>query len=206
MVFKEIVDGRTHGRTDGRTDDGRRTPDIEGSQKLTEHFVLRWAKNIILCVFVHVTLFVWVYNSTPKAWCKTIVTTSFYIRSYISFAPSPRHAHHFIGERIMNIKKSSTSVMCIQCEIENGVCSVYPSASSVEPVGWWMRVTYVPPGWDASNSQWPVCVRFIVMEPICRGNHQQWHDNSGQGCRIHFLIKAIWTKYLNLCIFIFYAN
>ena len=29
--------------TDGRTD-GRRTPDIEGSQKLTEHYVLRWAK------------------------------------------------------------------------------------------------------------------------------------------------------------------
>ena len=40
MLFKEIVDGRTHARTDGR-----RTPDIEGSQKLTEHFVLRWAKN-----------------------------------------------------------------------------------------------------------------------------------------------------------------
>jgi len=39
MLFKEFVDGRTHGRTDGR-----RTPDIEGSQKLTEHFVLRWAK------------------------------------------------------------------------------------------------------------------------------------------------------------------
>ena len=41
MLFKEIVDGRT----DARMDDGRRTPDIEGSQKLTEHFVLRWAKN-----------------------------------------------------------------------------------------------------------------------------------------------------------------
>ena len=39
MLFKEIVDGRTLGRTHGR-----RTPDIEGSQKLTEHFVLRWAK------------------------------------------------------------------------------------------------------------------------------------------------------------------
>jgi len=39
MLFKEIVDGRTDGRTDRR-----RTPDIEGSQKLTEHFVLRWAK------------------------------------------------------------------------------------------------------------------------------------------------------------------
>jgi len=25
MLFKEIVDGRTHGRTHGRTDDGRRT-------------------------------------------------------------------------------------------------------------------------------------------------------------------------------------
>jgi len=37
MLFKEIVDART--------DDGRRTPDIEGSQKLTEHFVLRWANN-----------------------------------------------------------------------------------------------------------------------------------------------------------------
>ena len=31
MLFKEIVDGHTH---------GRRTTDIEGSQKLTEHFVL----------------------------------------------------------------------------------------------------------------------------------------------------------------------
>jgi len=40
MLFKEIVDARTDARTDGR-----RTPDIEGSQKLTEHFVLRWAKN-----------------------------------------------------------------------------------------------------------------------------------------------------------------
>jgi len=34
MLFKEIVDARTDGRTDARTD-GRRTPDIEGSQKLT---------------------------------------------------------------------------------------------------------------------------------------------------------------------------
>jgi len=41
MLFKDIVDGRTDARTDGRTDDGQRTPDIEGSQKLTEHFVLR---------------------------------------------------------------------------------------------------------------------------------------------------------------------
>ena len=35
MLFKEIVDARTDART----------PDIEGSQNLTEHFVLRWAKN-----------------------------------------------------------------------------------------------------------------------------------------------------------------
>jgi len=39
MLFKEIVDARTDARTDGRW-----TPDIDGSQKLTEHFVLRWAK------------------------------------------------------------------------------------------------------------------------------------------------------------------
>jgi len=32
---KLLTDAWTHGRT----------PDIEGSQKLTEHFVLRWAKN-----------------------------------------------------------------------------------------------------------------------------------------------------------------
>ena len=31
MLFKEIVDGRTHARM----------TDIEGSQKLTEHFMLR---------------------------------------------------------------------------------------------------------------------------------------------------------------------
>ena len=30
------------------------------------------------------------YNTITRAWCKTIVTTSFYIRSYNSFAPSPR--------------------------------------------------------------------------------------------------------------------
>ena len=28
-----------------------------------------------------------------RAWCKTIVTTSFYIRSYNSFTPSPGNAH-----------------------------------------------------------------------------------------------------------------
>jgi len=43
MLFKEIVDARTDARTDGRTHG--RTTDIEGSQKLTEHLVLRWAKN-----------------------------------------------------------------------------------------------------------------------------------------------------------------
>ena len=37
----------TDARTDARTDDGQRTPDIEGSQKLTEHFVLRWANNFV---------------------------------------------------------------------------------------------------------------------------------------------------------------
>ena len=30
------------------------------------------------------------YNINSRAWCKTIVTTSFYIRSYNSFAPSPQ--------------------------------------------------------------------------------------------------------------------
>jgi len=35
MLFKEIVGGRTHARTHGR-----RTPDIEGSQKLTENVLI----------------------------------------------------------------------------------------------------------------------------------------------------------------------
>jgi len=30
-------------------------------------------------------------ESVSRAWCKTIVTTSFYIRSYNSFAPSPQY-------------------------------------------------------------------------------------------------------------------
>jgi len=30
-------------------------------------------------------------QTKSRAWCKTIVTTSFYIRSYNSFAPSPRN-------------------------------------------------------------------------------------------------------------------
>jgi len=52
MLFKEIVDGRTDARTDWR-----RTPDIEGSQKLTEHFVLRWAKNVVNGVFCLTLIF-----------------------------------------------------------------------------------------------------------------------------------------------------
>jgi len=38
---KLLTDARTHARTDART------TDIEGSQKLTEHFVLRWAKKLM---------------------------------------------------------------------------------------------------------------------------------------------------------------
>jgi len=68
MLFKEIVDGRTDVLVpnkcpsvcpDARTDDGQWTPDIEGSQKLIEHFVLRWAKKtlpdkkVILFIFVY---------------------------------------------------------------------------------------------------------------------------------------------------------
>ena len=41
MLFKEIVDARTHGRTDGRTDDGRQWAITKAHP---EHFVLRWAK------------------------------------------------------------------------------------------------------------------------------------------------------------------
>ena len=39
MLFKEIVDARTH----ARTDDGRRT--LKDHKSSLEHFVLRWAKN-----------------------------------------------------------------------------------------------------------------------------------------------------------------
>jgi len=58
MLFKEIVDGRTH----GRTDDGQRTPDIEGSQKLTEHFVLRWAKKVTNHVLLDSDTSFWHYR------------------------------------------------------------------------------------------------------------------------------------------------
>jgi len=40
---KLLTDGRTNGRTHGR-----RTPDIKESQKLTKHFVLRWAEKFLL--------------------------------------------------------------------------------------------------------------------------------------------------------------
>ena len=36
------------------------------------------------------------YNNL-RAWCKTIVTNSFYIRSYNSFAPIPRNANYVIS-------------------------------------------------------------------------------------------------------------
>jgi len=57
MLFKEIVDGWTDARTYGRM------TDIEGSQKLTEHFVLRWAKkfkstNITLYNYIDEQLYI----------------------------------------------------------------------------------------------------------------------------------------------------
>ena len=62
MLFKEIVDGRTHRRTHGRT------PDIEGSQKLTEHFVLRWAKKQqnIICHKILQFLWMLIYLANQK--------------------------------------------------------------------------------------------------------------------------------------------
>ena len=47
MLFKEIVDARTDGRTDARTDDGRRTPDIEGSQKKLQDMLTMKEKKIV---------------------------------------------------------------------------------------------------------------------------------------------------------------
>jgi len=35
-------------------------------------------------------------SAFQRAWCKSIVTTSLYIRSYNSFAPSPRFTRPFI--------------------------------------------------------------------------------------------------------------
>ena len=60
MLFKEIVDARTDGRTDGR-----RMPDIEGSQKLTEHFVLRWAKKQGETIMPH-TLLICMQNNRDE--------------------------------------------------------------------------------------------------------------------------------------------
>jgi len=52
MLFKEIVDARTHGHTDARAMD-------DGQWAITkahlEHFVLRWAKNILKTFFDPVT-------------------------------------------------------------------------------------------------------------------------------------------------------
>ena len=41
------------------------TPDIEGSQKLTEHFMLRWAKNIYKVDMDQITIFI-VFNIIYK--------------------------------------------------------------------------------------------------------------------------------------------
>ena len=60
---KLLTDARTDGRTHARTDDGWQTPDIEGSQKLTEHFVLSWAKKELktplFFSYVHVSSRFW---------------------------------------------------------------------------------------------------------------------------------------------------
>jgi len=49
-----------------------------------------------------------------RAWCKTIVTTSFYIRSYNNFAPSPRYAlFSVIILFYLRKSKSSGSIVCM---------------------------------------------------------------------------------------------
>jgi len=46
-------------------------------------------------------------KSASRAWCKTIVTTSFYIRSYNSFAPSPLHTILYWASCTANIHQDS---------------------------------------------------------------------------------------------------
>jgi len=87
----------THGRTHARTD-GRRTPDTEGSQKLTEHFVLRWAKNTpyaneVICMHCSQVLEVcwlvgWI-NATFQNWLVYITAVSPFtsIPGFISTSP-----------------------------------------------------------------------------------------------------------------------
>ena len=48
-----------------------------------------WLCSIYLLISSHYLL-LQRYYYISRAWCKTIVTTSFYIRTYNSFAPSPR--------------------------------------------------------------------------------------------------------------------
>jgi len=45
-------------------------------------------------------------ESISRAWCKTIVTTSFYIMSYNSFAPSPRYSQRFCPSVSLSIPTS----------------------------------------------------------------------------------------------------
>jgi len=52
-------------------------------------------------------------RSKSRAWCKTIVTTSFYIRSYNSFAPSPQNTVR-VQKYVMELKSNKV------CHLQTG--------------------------------------------------------------------------------------
>ena len=60
-------------------------------QLLSETAQTNKLMNVFACCYL--TEFINLTVTVSRAWCKTIVTTSFYIRSYNSFAPSPQFGH-----------------------------------------------------------------------------------------------------------------
>jgi len=94
MLFKEIVDARTH----ARTDDGRRT--LKDHKSSLEHFVLRWAKKA--CFFQKYLIFHDFSNLYEPCWAGTI--QSRYIISTLLIQKSAntyRYSHHALPIQIM---------------------------------------------------------------------------------------------------------
>jgi len=60
--------------------------------------------------------------SYSRAWCKTVITTSFYIRRYNSFAPSPRIVHK-VFDNVTSPRKLVLSKL-INCMIPSNKLSM----------------------------------------------------------------------------------
>jgi len=88
---------------------------------ITLFFVHMNQHNSVLNIMEDKPYSIWVLLIS-RAWCKTIVTTSFYIRSYNSFAPSPRY--------VLSIYPFKNNVCCFLSHPPK-CCHVWPTMAYI---------------------------------------------------------------------------